>query len=191
MSTNTASDVAPVSAPAPKKARASRRLQVVPPPALAPKAPRALRAPKAPPPPGFMSDVRAAFTRPRALELCIGTAFAGFVPVAVFETAHVALPKVLALAEQNQSFYWLFAGLIVIILGGLLYSAPTVYAVGLEAFNSKKGKALGFTVLIEGVMTLVPIAWLQVTALVLLIAINAVGTATGLARGKQPAEPQF
>jgi hypothetical protein len=130
-----------------------------------------------------MSDVRAAFTKERALELCIGIAFAGFVPVAVFEVAHKALPTVLALAETNASFYWLFAGLIVIVLGGLAYSAPTVYSVGLEAFNGKRGKAFGFTILIEGVMTLVPISWLQVSALVLLIAINAVGCATGLARG--------
>lgn len=172
------------SAAAPKASRP--RLRAVP--ALvegpAPKAPRAPRAPKPPvPPPGFMTDLRSTAKKP--LELLIGTAFAGFVPVAIFETAHRALPAVLSMAEGNASFYWLFAGLIVIILGGLLYSAPTVYATGLEAFNGKKSKAVGFTILIEGVMTLVPIGWLQVTALVLLVAINAVGTATGLARGKQ------
>lgn len=132
---------------------------------------------------GFMVDVRAAATSSRRLELLIGVIFAGFVPLAVFETAHVAIPQVLANEAAYGSYTQLFAAaLVAVVLGGLGYSAPTVYAVGLEAFGSKKVKAAGFTLLVEGVMTMVPIHWLQVTALILLIAINAVGTACSLAR---------
>jgi len=174
-----AASVATVAAP-PPAAAAEPAAAVVPPPAAAPvRASRpALRVKR-----GFMVDVRAAAKSHRRLELLIGVVFAGFVPLAVFETAHAAIPSVLADAATYGDWTQAFvAVLALVVLGGLGYSAPTVYAVGMEAFGGKKVKAAGFTLLVEGVMTVVPIPWLRIVALLLLIAINAVGTACSLAR---------
>src|ERR1700679_2290351 len=85
---NDAATKAPVSTPAPAQKKASR-------------GPRRVKR-------GFMVDVRAAARSNRRLELLIGVVFAGFVPLAVFETAHVAIPQVLgnaaAYGDWTQAF---------------------------------------------------------------------------------------
>lgn len=69
-----------------------------------------------------------------------------------------------------------------LVVGGLLYSATTVYQWGLMAFGSWY-KALGFAVLVEGTMCASDQAWLSIAALVLLCSINAVATGVTLVRG--------
>lgn len=66
--------------------------------------------------------------------------------------------------------------------GGLLYSAPTVYQWMVRAVGSRV-KALGFVVLLEGILVAVQSDLLAYAALALLVAINSVATATRLALG--------
>lgn len=64
---------------------------------------------------------------------------------------------------------------IALTLSGLLFSAPTVYQWGINAFKSPV-KAIGFVVLLEGIMTLSTVPYLPVVCLVYLVSINAVQT---------------
>jgi hypothetical protein len=68
-------------------------------------------------------------------------------------------------------------------LGGLLFSARTVYAWGRLAFQAS-GKALGFVVLMEGVMTMSHTPWLSPAALAYLVAINGIATGCTLSLNK-------
>jgi hypothetical protein len=68
-----------------------------------------------------------------------------------------------------------------LVLGGLVYSAKTVYDWGSLAFKLPI-KAVGFVVLLEGVMVTAKTPWLGVVALVYLIVINGVATACTLAK---------
>jgi hypothetical protein len=68
------------------------------------------------------------------------------------------------------------------VLGGLVFSALTVFRWGRLAFGSPV-KALGFVVLAEGVMTFCSTAWLSVVALGYLVLINAIATGCTIALG--------
>jgi hypothetical protein len=64
-------------------------------------------------------------------------------------------------------------------LGGLVYSAKTVWQWGTVAFQNAF-KALGFVILLEDVMVTSHIPWLSITALVYLMAINGIATGCNL-----------
>ena len=66
-----------------------------------------------------------------------------------------------------------------LVLGGLAYSAKTVWQWGTVAFQNAF-KAFGFVVLLEGVMVTSHILWLSITALVYLMAINGIATGCNL-----------
>jgi len=136
---------------------------------------------------GFVADVRAAFTWERGLELFIGLLWGGFVPVASFFAIHEALPQLYQAASSSAG--WLawahFLGVVAVTLGGLLKSSPVVYGAAKEAFGNW-AEALGFVLIFEGVMALVPIPWLQAAALVGLVGVNVIGTATRLAQRSRP-----
>jgi hypothetical protein len=68
----------------------------------------------------------------------------------------------------------------VLVAGGLLFSATTVMTFGRAAFGQAT-KALGFTVLLEGVMVWSSTVGLSLAALLLLTGINALATGTNLA----------
>jgi hypothetical protein len=70
---------------------------------------------------------------------------------------------------------------VLIVLGGLLFSAFTVYHWCRQAFRSRV-KAVGTVLLLEGVMITSHTAWLALVALGYLIAINGIATACNLAR---------
>ena len=72
--------------------------------------------------------------------------------------------------------------MLILVLGGLLFSAKTVWQWAHQAFANDAWKATGFVVLLEGVMTLSQIPALAIAALVLLTAIN--GIATGVVLSK-------
>jgi len=75
--------------------------------------------------------------------------------------------------------------LVLLILGGLVFSATSVVRWGYQAFGHSWAKAIGFVVLVEGTLILSPIQWLSIGALIYLVLINAVATGTTLALDKR------
>lgn len=125
-------------------------------------------------PQGVVDETLIAFMPQNRLATILGFILGGSVPVATYATAHMELALI-----EKMTFANSFAP-ILMVLGGLLYSALTVYEWGTKAFEHK-GKALGYVVLIELTLTLSPIEWLSHVALCLLICINGINTGTKLA----------
>lgn len=134
---------------------------------------------------GLVDMVKIAWLRPHRLALIIGAIWGGWVPFSVYQVAHYFKESNLWTIEAISADYGLnySAIALVIVAGGLVYSMSKVAALTELAVGSKP-LAYGFTILSEGVMTFLPreLAWLSVCALVLLCAINAVGTGVNLAR---------
>lgn len=125
---------------------------------------------------GIVDQVRIALSPAHRLATCVGALLGAVVPLSVFMVLHLELEGA---GGEWAAWYdprWL------IVVGGLLYSASTVYRWGRMAFSSWY-KALGFTALIEGVMSLSDQLWLSVAALAYLCLINAIATGVTLARG--------
>lgn len=116
---------------------------------------------------GIVGQVQTALKAENRLATFLGALLGAIVPVATFTVAH-----------SLTSWRELMA---LLVVGGLLYSGTTVYQWGRLAFGSWY-KALGFTVLLEGVMTFSH-GWLSGTALGYLVAINAIATGATLALG--------
>jgi len=110
------------------------------------------------------------------LAACLGALLGGFVPLSTFVVAHQEVSRVQPLYEQ-----WVT----LLVGGGLLFSATTVYAWCKQAFQSSV-KAFGFVLLVEGTMVISQVQWLSVAALVYLIAINGVATGCQLTRKPKP-----
>lgn len=113
---------------------------------------------------GVIEQIRVALKNP--LAAFAGFVLGGFVPVATFSISH--LDKTL-----NEYVMW------ALVIGGLIYSALTVFGWAKLAFNNGL-KALGFVVLIEGVMTLSGLPMLSYSALALLVLINGIATGATL-----------
>lgn len=153
---------------------ATKKLQIVPSETSTPVAPTVIKpARKAPPrklpmpkgPLDIVSQVKTTFSRKHWIAAAFGTYLGIGVPIAIYHIAH-----------SLTSWYDVRA---LLVLGGLLFSATTVYQWGRLAFGSWY-KALGFVVLIEGTMTFTH-GWLSMGALCYLIVINVVGTSTTIA----------
>lgn len=110
-----------------------------------------------------VGQVRLALKRENRLATAVGSLLGGFVPAATWTMTH------------HEPHDWR----LLIVAGGLLYSAITVYKWGVLAFGMRV-KAFGFVALLEGVMVMSATAWLSLTALGILIGINAVATAVAL-----------
>jgi hypothetical protein len=102
-----------------------------------------------------------------------GFVFGGAVPVTTYCEVHYDLDTSLPLHSQVATF---------LILGGLLFSAKTVFAWAKLAFDDGL-KAAGFVVLLEGVMVSSNVPVLPLVLLALLVIINGVATACILSRG--------
>jgi hypothetical protein len=103
--------------------------------------------------------------RPKArLATTLGALLGGFVPVASFVVAH---------REVGWDAHGILAA--VLVLGGLVFSAKTVRQWAALACRDDY-KALGFVVLLEGVMVTSHTEWLGYAALAMLVGINAVST---------------
>ena len=125
---------------------------------------------------GVVAQVREA-TKPRArLATVLGALLGGFVPTATYVVAHRELDASKPIYAQPGTL---------LVLGGLLYSARTVFAWGKLAFG-EGSKALGFVVLLEGVLLASRTSWLSVAALLYLAAINGVATGCRLSLGDRP-----
>jgi hypothetical protein len=104
----------------------------------------------------------------------VGFILGGFVPGAVYTVAHYQV--------QARWYLW------VLVAGGLLYSAKTVYQWGVLVFGDRL-KATGFVLLIEASMTFADGKLVPISALVLLVAINGVAAAHALAVGRPEPKP--
>src|ERR1041384_4058467 len=98
-----------------------------------------------------LAQLRLARRRPLAALL---GATPGFVPVGVYWVGH----------HELRSWAPWTCPKAMIVYAGLLFSVLTVYGWSTEMFGSKI-KALGFTVLIEGIMMTAAAGWLNLIAL--------------------------
>jgi len=118
----------------------------------------------------ILDQVRNAFRNPLALALSVPPA--AFLPIAVFMIAHHEI--------VNESNGWLKAAKIVAVLGGLVFSAKSVFHWASLMFQDRV-KALGFVALMETVMILSSNQVIAFCALGLLVSINAVAAAANTA----------
>lgn len=121
-----------------------------------------------------VGQIKLAFAHP--LPLVIGAMLGALVPIATYTVGH---------AELGEAGWASLPGAIVV--GGLLFSAITVYKWGRRAFGSA-AKAVGFVVLSEGVMSLSHTPWLSLVVLGFLVGINAVANGANLAVAHLDAE---
>jgi hypothetical protein len=126
---------------------------------------------------GVIGQLRLAAQPKNRLALVVGVLLGGLVPVLSFWLAHheIAAESGWMILTQVQTY---------LVLGGLAYSAKSVYQWGKEAFHCG-WKAVGFLILVEGTMVFSGTMWLSVIALVYLVGINAVSTGVNLALGKK------
>lgn len=134
------------------------------------KAPRAPRVRKTLADLSIVDQVKEAMKPKARLATFLGFLLGGFVPSASYIVAHHEL-------DHTKPLY--FQPGLLLVLGGLLYSAKTVYEWGVNAFSNKM-KALGFVVLLEGVMILSSTPAIAVAALIYLAMINGIATGCNL-----------
>lgn len=131
----------------------------------------AFSPPKTPGAADIVGQVRLSFRRRNRLATVLGMVLGGFVPVASFVLAHQEIVPGKSMLFQVPC--WL-------VVGGLTYSAKTVFDWARAAFSLRL-KALGFVVLLEGVMTGANTTWLAYAALAILVAINSISAGCQLA----------
>jgi hypothetical protein len=124
---------------------------------------------------GVVDQCRVAARNP--LPTTLGGMLGAVVPFGTYQVAHHDLAQ-----ADWSSWGCLIPALLV--LGGLCYSATTVVGWGRLAFGSTV-KAVGFAVLLEGLLIAQSQQWLGVVALVYLCMINAVATGVTLTRGSR------
>jgi hypothetical protein len=122
---------------------------------------------------GVVDQARVAFQGDNRLPTAMGFILGGFAPIATFATAH---------HQYNPAVAWYAQVATVMVLGGLLFSAITVYKWARLAF-SMPAKAVGFVLAVEGVMTFSTMPALSFAALALLVCINGIATGCHLALG--------
>lgn len=123
---------------------------------------------------GVVGQVRQSLRKGSRLATALGFLWGGWVPVGSYVVCHKELPGTSGAH---------FAALCLFVLGGLLFSAKTVWLWSAAAFQDR-WKASGFVLLLEGVMVLSQVPGLAWSALAILVLINGVATGTTLARGK-------
>ena len=128
--------------------------------------------------PGPVGQARIALKSENRLATFIGLLLGGVIPVASFSVAHYAIDLNSNIFVQPTSYF---------VLGGLCFSAPTVFSWLRACFSGSILKSLGWIILIEGIMVyplpemLRPLAW---TSLFFLVAINSVATGCNLSAKK-------
>lgn len=138
----------------------------------------AARAKEAPPKParvaltsenaGVIEQLKLSLRSP--LAFTVGLVLGAFVPFATYSVSHAEIDS-RRLWQQPAAYF---------VLGGLMFSAATVYGWGQKAFL-QRSKALGFVLLMEGTMITSHTKGLALAALAYLCAINGVATACNLA----------
>lgn len=125
--------------------------------------------------PMILKEVRAAATNKVAL--LGGIVLGGFIPFSVYWLMHQEAPTSTSICELAGRPI-VFAHLLV--LGGLAYSAKTVYQWGRAVF-ADRFKAVGFTLLVEGILTFGHSNCLIFPALGILVLINGIAATSRLA----------
>lgn len=126
-----------------------------------------------------IQQVRRAFMPGARLAALVGSVLGGAIPVSTYVIIHHPL------GVTAYPMLWL------LVAGGLLYSAPTVFSWATAAFGSKL-KAVGFTLLMEGILTFVHIKELTYLSLGVLVFINVVSAACSLQiRKKETSSPSY
>lgn len=123
---------------------------------------------------GIVKQVKTAIKPQHRLATCLGFMLGGLVPTTTYMISHYEITWDKPIYFQVSSF---------LVLGGLLYSATTVFSWGLLAFGHWI-KALGFVILTEGTLVMSHITWLSLCSLGYLVAINGVATGCALALHK-------
>jgi hypothetical protein len=118
-----------------------------------------------------MGQLAYALRRNNLPATAIGFLLGGFVPLATFMIVHYQLSTTTPLYLQP---------LVLMVCGGLVFSAKTVFEWTALAFGSK-AKALGFVVLLEGVLLLSTQPGLSLAALAYLVTVNGIATGVRLA----------
>jgi hypothetical protein len=118
---------------------------------------------------GAIEQARKTFQAGNRLAALVGFALGGFVPLASFTLIHFE--------AQRQPLLW------ILVIGGLAYSALSVYRWAQEAFRYRI-KAAGFVILLEGAMSFSSVHWLSLAGLAILIGINGVSAAVSLQQGR-------
>jgi VIT1/CCC1 family predicted Fe2+/Mn2+ transporter len=114
---------------------------------------------------GVLDQVAQATRSHNRLAFTVGGLLGGFIPVASFTICHYEC--------EAQPYLW------VLVVAGFTYSAITVYQWATIAFKHW-AKAVGFVVLMEGVIFFSHTLWLSYAALGVLVLINGISTATNL-----------
>ena len=114
----------------------------------------------------IVHEVKIAAHKSNRIPLIVGMILGAFVPSATFELVHYEVAE--------NPMLWL------LVAGGLIYSAMTVFAWAKVAFKHP-AKSLGFCVLVEGVLTFSHSAYLSGAALAILVSINAIAAGCALA----------
>lgn len=118
-----------------------------------------------------VAQVKSAFSRDNRVAAIIGGILGGSVPFGAYWLAHREIDWAASLWSQPKVLF---------LLGALLFSAKTVYQWGQQAFQDP-WKAVGFVLVVEGIMVMSDTAWLASGFLAILIGVNFVATAATLA----------
>jgi len=116
-----------------------------------------------------VGKVRLALRPEHRLAAFCGLLFGAFVPTASYVLVHNPAERL-----DTRPFMWLA------VLAALVYSGLSTYAFGCAAFGSKT-KSAAFVVLTEVVLVFSLTDWLGAAALALLVAVNSISAACGLA----------
>ena len=108
---------------------------------------------------GVLDQVAQATRAHNRLGFAVGALLGGFIPTASYTICHLEC--------SQQPLLW------VLVIAGFAYSALTVYQWSTIAFKHW-AKALGFVILMEGVIFFSSTQWLSIAALFVLVSINAV-----------------
>ena len=118
----------------------------------------------------IVDQVRRAAQKQNRTAAIIGAALGAFVPVSTYYAAHF----------EAGLDTWRARGALGLVLAGLVFSAISVLGWARAAFASLP-KAVAFSALLEGSMTLSGSAWVAGFALAILVTINALSTACNIA----------
>jgi len=114
-----------------------------------------------------VDQARAAFGNGGRLSALVGLILGSFVPLASYTLIHLEVAA--------RPMLWILVG------GGLVYSAISVYQWARQAFHYPL-KDLGFVVLLEGTLTFCSVQWLSLAGLAILMVLNGVSAAVMLQR---------
>lgn len=123
---------------------------------------------------GVVAMTKEAFAWRNSLGTFLGMIFGGFVPAASYVVSHMEL--------MPMGGTWWETPKALLVYGGLVYSARTVIKWAYMAFRDAF-KAIGFVVIVEGVMTFSKVPELSFFALALLVLVNAIAAGVTLSRG--------